>query len=74
MAPRLRLLARHPHFGEQLAFGTQAMHYPHHVQHDLGGQVWLTRVPVPRRTPLTALRLPDNPAVHVFALTVEWTR
>lgn len=63
-----------PHFGELLAFRTPAMHYPHHVQRDLGGQVWLTRVPVPRRTPLTSVRLPDNPAIHVFALTVEWTR
>lgn len=58
-------------FGELLAFRCPVMHYPHHVQAGVEGQLWLTRVPVPRRSPLAALRLPANVAVHVFALTVE---
>lgn len=60
----------HPHFGERLA-ARAVMHYPHHRQDDVQGQVWALRVPVVRREPLAAIRLPDNPAVHVFALSVE---
>jgi hypothetical protein len=59
------------HFGELLAARTEAMHYPHHVQRGLGGQIWLVRVPVTRRETLTGMRLPDNPAMHVFGLTLE---
>ena len=58
-------------FGELLAFRCPVMHYPHHVQPGVEGQIWLTRVPVPRRCPLAALRLPVNVAIHVFALTLE---
>ena len=59
-------------FGEVLAARSTAMHYPHHRQEGLSGQVWAVRVPVTRREPLCGLRLPDNPALHVFGLTVEW--
>ena len=58
-------------FGEWLAVRTTSMHYPEHVQHDLGAQIWATRVPVPRYADLAAIRLPDNRAIHVFALTLE---
>lgn len=34
-----------------------------------GYRRWRQSVPVPRRAELTALRLPDNPAVHVYAIT-----
>jgi hypothetical protein len=61
------------HFGELLA-ARAAMHYPHHRQDNLSGQIWALRVPVPRREPLAGLRLPDNPAVHVFAISVESVR
>lgn len=61
----------HPRFGEVLAARSTAMHYPHHRQEGLCGQVWAVRVPVTRREPLRGLRLPDNPALHVFALTLE---
>lgn len=61
----------HAHFGEVEALRSTAMHYPHHRQEDLGGRLWAVRVPVPRREPVRALRLPDNPALHVFAITVE---
>ncbi|MFD8478587.1 hypothetical protein [Kitasatospora sp. NPDC059673] len=63
-----------PRFGEQLAARSGAMHYPHHRQGNLGGQLWALRVPVTRRAPLRALRLPANPALHLFALTVETVR
>jgi hypothetical protein len=63
-----------PRFGELLAFRCGQMHYPHHVQSDMDGQIWLTRVPVVRRVPLASVRLPDNPAIHVFALTLERSR
>nr|AGS49850.1 hypothetical protein [uncultured bacterium esnapd17] len=62
------------HFGEVAAARTGAMHYPHHIQGDLGGQIWATRVPATRGGTLAALRLPDNPALHLFALTVETVR
>ncbi|MDX2680522.1 hypothetical protein [Streptomyces soliscabiei] len=61
-------------FGETLAARSPAMHYPHHRQRDLSAQLWAVRVPVTRREPLRALRLPVNPALHVFALTVETVR
>lgn len=61
------------HFGERLA-ARATMHYPHHRQDNLSGQVWAVRVPVRRRETIAGLRLPDNPAVHVFALSVESVR
>jgi hypothetical protein len=57
-------------FGERPAFRTASMHYPHHVQAGVPGVVWCQRVPVVRGTRVRAARLPDNPAVHVFAATL----
>jgi hypothetical protein len=62
------------HFGERLAARSTRMHYPNHRQFDLVGQIWGVRVPTPRREPLAGVRLPDNPALHVFALSVESIR
>jgi hypothetical protein len=59
------------HFGEVLAFKPPVMHYPHHVQPGVAGQIWMTRIPVVRCTPLAALRLPLNRAIHIFALTLQ---
>jgi hypothetical protein len=59
------------HFGELLAFRCPTMHYPHHVQPEVAGQIWMIRIPVVRRTPLEGLRLPHNAAIHIFALTLE---
>jgi hypothetical protein len=59
------------HFGEVLAFQCPVMHYPHHVQAGVEGQIWMVRVPVVRSTPLVGMRLPLNRALHVFALTVQ---
>lgn len=57
-------------FGESIAFRCSRMHYPRHVQHNMGPAIWRQRVAVPREHDLTAIRLPDNPAIHVFAMTL----
>lgn len=57
-------------FGGLAAFRCEVMHYPRHVQRGMGPVIWRHRVPVPRATDLVAIRLPDNPAVHIFALTM----
>ncbi|MEV5747556.1 hypothetical protein AB0L00_07025 [Actinoallomurus sp. NPDC052308] len=59
-----------PRFGERHGLRCRTLHYPRHVQERMGPAIWRERVPVPRETPLTAIRLPDNPAVHVFAMTL----
>lgn len=59
-----------PVFGETPAFGSQAMHYPHHVQFGVPATMWCQRVPVTRRADLVGLRLPRNPALHIFAMTL----
>ncbi|WP_017582719.1 hypothetical protein [Nocardiopsis valliformis] len=61
-------------FGELAAARSSALHYPHHRQEDLSGQVWAVRVPVTRWEAVRGLRLPDNPALHVFAISVEGVR
>jgi hypothetical protein len=63
-----------PRFGEELVVRTTRMHYPRHVDPRLGGQLWATRIPVVRRVAPVALRLPHDPALHLFALTVESIR
>ena len=56
-------------FGAVQAFRCSTMHYPRHVQHGVDPVIWRHRVPVPRHAELTMLRLPDNPAAHIFAIT-----
>lgn len=58
-----------PAFGEEPAARCTSMHYPRHVQPAVDPTLWCQRVPVTRRVPLRAVRFPDNPAIHVFALT-----
>ncbi len=58
------------HFGEQHCLRCTCLHYPRHVQRRMGPAIWCCRVPVPRLTELTGLRLPDNPAIHIFALSL----
>jgi hypothetical protein len=58
------------HFGEPAAFRCTSLHYPHHVQRAMGPTIWRQRVPVPRERDLAAIRLPDNPAIHLFAMTL----
>lgn len=60
-------------FGEQPAHRSGAIHYPHHVQPGIGITLWVQRVPVPPRLPLTALRLPRTANVHVFSAVLVST-
>lgn len=57
-------------FGAQEAFRCTVLHYPRHVQPGMGPVIWRHRVPVPRESDLSAMRLPDNPAIHIFAMTL----
>ncbi|MFF5228376.1 hypothetical protein [Dactylosporangium sp. NPDC000521] len=59
-----------PAFGEEPAFKTERMHYPHHVQQRLPTTMWLSRIGMPRHGVATALRLPRLVALHVFAVTL----
>ncbi|MET7418865.1 hypothetical protein [Dactylosporangium sp. NPDC005555] len=59
-----------PAFGEEPAFRTARMHYPHHVQQGLPTTMWLSRIGMPRRGTAQALRLPRLVALHVFAVTL----
>ena len=56
--------------GEQLALRTDVIHYPHHVQERIGITLWCQRVPITSRKPLSAMSLPTNPAIHLFAMTL----
>ncbi len=57
-------------FGETLAFRTSSMLYPNHVDSRMPPAIWRQRVPVSVRAEVAAVTLPNNPAIHVFALTV----
>jgi hypothetical protein len=57
-------------FGETVALRSESMHYPYHVQYGISATMWCQRVPVTRRAELTLVRLPRNPALHVFAISL----
>lgn len=58
-------------FGETPAWRSPTMHYRFHVQFGLAATAWHQRVPVTRRADLTGIRLPRNPALHIFAITLQ---
>lgn len=58
------------HFGEVEAFRCRRLHYPRHVQEGVHVGMWRQRVAVPREQELVGLRLPDNLAIHLFAMTL----
>ncbi|MFF1656812.1 hypothetical protein [Streptomyces sp. NPDC058255] len=58
-------------FGESPAFTCGSLHYPRHIQRDMPPVIWRQRVAVPRESALRAVRLPDNPALHIFAMTLQ---
>ncbi|WP_433374822.1 hypothetical protein [Streptosporangium sp. CA-115845] len=62
-----------PRFGEIAAFRLGRMHYPRHVERRMAPVIWRQRLPVPRPGELSAVRLPDNPAIHLFAVTLLHT-
>lgn len=57
-------------FGEVEAFRCRRLHYPRHVQEGVHPGLWRQRVAVPREQELVAMRLPDNIAIHLFAMTL----
>jgi hypothetical protein len=59
-----------PHFGELAAYTCSRLHYPNHSQRDMPPTIWRQRIAVPRAADLVGVRLPDNPAIHVFAATL----
>lgn len=62
-------------FGEVEAFRCTKMHFPRHVQPRVQPGIWRQRVPVPRQEALAWVHLPDNLAMHIFAVTaVKTTR
>ncbi|GAA3463947.1 hypothetical protein ACFFSW_05880 [Saccharothrix longispora] len=60
-----------PRFGELLAHRCRTMHYPRHVQRNTAPALWAQRVPLTGPDGVVALELPDNPALHVFAMTLQ---
>jgi hypothetical protein len=56
-------------FGEPLAFRANALRYPRHTQIGHRPAIWQQRMPVSVPGELGGLRLPENPAMHVFAVT-----
>ena len=57
-------------FGELEAFRCARMLYPRHSQPNMAPVIWRCRVPVAIPGSIEAIRFPDNPAIHVFALTL----
>lgn len=55
--------------GEPEAVRFSALNFPRHRQERIEPAIWRQRLPVARETPLSALRLPNNVAAHVFAIT-----
>lgn len=62
-------------YGEKVAVRCSGVHCPtRHVYTDRLGVdygIWIQRVPIDTRMPLAAIELPDNPGMHVFALTLR---
>jgi hypothetical protein len=57
-------------FGERMAYRASSLLYPRHEQHGMAPVIWAQRVPVAVPDGVTALTLPDDPAVHLFAVTL----
>jgi hypothetical protein len=57
-------------FGEPLAARTTSLRYPRHTHEDHAPAIWQQRIPVTCPDPLAAIVLPDNPAMHLFALSL----
>jgi hypothetical protein len=60
-------------FGEVAAVRCSRMHYPRHVQHGMGPTIWRQWIRAPEPVPAVAFGVPDNPAMHIFAVTVIGT-
>ena len=62
-------------YGERVAIKCRGFHFPsQHVDTDnipVDYGIWMQKVPVPTHQPLIATELPDNPGMHIFALTLR---
>jgi len=62
-------------YGEQVAVRCSGYHCPaHHVYTDRLGVsygVWMQRAPIRTARPLIAIELPENPGMHIFAMTLH---
>lgn len=63
-----------PHFGEVEAIRCGSIHFPRHAQPRVEPVIWQQRIPVPRQEELAAIRLPENIATHIFAMTAIESR
>ncbi|PRX60363.1 hypothetical protein B0I32_117130 [Nonomuraea fuscirosea] len=59
-----------PRFGDVLAFRTPYLLYQRHAQSGMAPAIWRQRVPVTIPGDVAAVTLPENPAMHIFALTL----
>ena len=60
-----------PRFGELLAFRCGQLNYPQHAQHGMIPSIWAQRIPMTVPTGIRGVQLPENPAMHLFALTLQ---
>ncbi|MFD2671668.1 hypothetical protein [Marinicrinis sediminis] len=72
---RLSYMARW-HWDHRLTFDDQmglhtAYHRSGHSRLDIGAGIWMNRIGMACDRPLQAIRLPDNPYMHIFAMTLE---
>ena len=62
-------------YGEQIAIKCSGYHvasqhvYMDRVEVDYG--MWIQTIPIRSRYPLSAIELPDNPGMHIFAMTLR---
>jgi hypothetical protein len=57
-------------FSEPVAFRTASMLYPKHEQQSMFPAIWCQRMPLAIPGGLAGITLPDNPAMHIFAMTL----
>lgn len=61
-----------PNFGNELFLRGKCLHYPKHIQDNMHPSIWYAASNL-QNTGIEAdgLLLPDNPAIHIFAITLE---
>ncbi len=61
------------HFRNRLALRSSCLHYPRHIQTNMSPAIWVHSVAFASIRAGVAV-LPDNPALHIFSLTLEFSR
>lgn len=64
-------IASSPLFGEMTVLTCDHVHSPNRDILNLVVKIYLQSVKVDPQTPLIGVKLPDNPCVHLFAVTLE---